>query len=661
LEEKRRIGVYICCCATNVAGSVDVDELREFASQLPSVVTARGCDAGCSERGQSIIKEDIRNLRLDRVVVAACSPHMHEVTFRRACREAGLNPYLLQIANIREQCSWVHGRGNGEKAKALLQAAVQRAHYLEPLQSREVSVNPRVVVIGGGIAGMQAALRIAESGHEVYLVEREPSIGGRMMQLDRVFPTLEGSSYVLAPRMAAVACHPRIRLMTYSEIVDVSGHVGNFRVKIRRKPRYVDESKCTGCGVCVVSCPLKAPSEFNLGLGKRKVIYTSFPEAVPNVPVIDRARCLYFDRDTCRVCARLCEAGAIDFDQKERIEEVEAGAIILATGYDLFDPSPLSQYGYKGLDNVVTSLEFERMCSPTGPTGGQIRLNDGGAPERVAIVHCVGSRDRNYFDYCSRVCCMCALKYSLLIREKIEADVYQFYMDMQCYGKGFEEFYRHASAQGTNFVRGEVAEITDRAIAAGETGKLIVVAEDTMLGRTIRIPVDMVILCPAMKPRSATEEVARLLGLSQGADGFFWDRQHKVEPRATSGDGVFVVGCAQGPKDIADTVAQASAAAAEVLAMIDRGKVEIEATSAAVDESLCSGCKVCPSLCPYDAISFVEEKKVCRVSEVLCRGCGLCVAACPAGAITAGQFTDKQILAEIEGLLADTKPPLVAV
>jgi heterodisulfide reductase subunit A len=661
LEEKRRIGVYICGCATTIAGSVDVDELREFAGQLPSVVVARSCDAGCSERGQNIIKKDIRNLRLDRVVVAACSPHMHGTTFKRACREAGLNPYLLQIANIREQCSWVHRNGNAEKAKALVEAAVRRAHYLEPLQSREVSVNPNVLVIGGGIAGIQAALRIADSGHEVYLVEREPSIGGRMMQLDRIFPTLEDSSHILTPKMAAVGCHPCIQLMTYSEIVGVFGHVGNFRVKIRRKARHVDETKCTGCGICIVNCPLRGPSEFNLGLSKRRVIYTTFPQAVPNIPVIDRDRCLYFDRGTCRVCERLCEFGAIDFDQQERIEEVEVGAIIVATGYDLFDPAPMTQYGYRRLDNVVTSLEFERMCSTTGPTGGEIRLNDGAAPERVGIVHCVGSRDRNYFDYCSRVCCTDALKYSLLIKEKTKANVYQFYIDMQCCGKGFEEFHRHTSAQGTNFVRGEVAEVTDQAIAAQEEGKLIVVAEETLLGKAIRIPVDMVILCPAMKPRSDTAEVARLLGLDRRTDGFFLQRQPEVEPIGTSRDGVFVVGCAQGPKDITDTVAQASAAAAEVLAMMNGGRVEIEATSAVVDESLCSGCKVCPAVCPYDAISFVDEKKVCQISDVLCKGCGLCAAACPAGAISAGQFTDKQILAEIEGLLANVKPPSVAV
>jgi heterodisulfide reductase subunit A len=660
-EDKTRIGVYICRCATSIADSVDVDQLREFASRLPSVVVARGCDAGCSEQGQNIIKEDIRNLRLDRVVVAACSPHMHESTFRRACRDAGLNPYLFQIANISEQCSWARRNGYAHKAKALLQAAVRRAYYLEPLQSTEVSVNPNVLVIGGGIAGIQAALKVADSGHKVYLVEREPSIGGRMMQLDKVFPTLEDSSYILSPKMAAVACHPCIQLMTYSEVVDVSGRVGNFRVKIRRKPHYVDESKCTGCGVCVANCPLKRPSEFDLGLGKRKIIYTSFSQAVPNIPVIDRDSCLYFDRGTCRVCERLCEHRAIDFDQQERIEEIEVGAIIVATGYDLFEPSPMSQYGYKRLGNVLTSLEFERMCSATGPTGGAIRLNDGAAPERVAIVHCVGSRDKNYFDYCSRVCCMNALKYSLLTREKTNADVFQFYIDMHCSGKGFEEFYRHASERGSRFVRGEVVEVTDQAITAEERGKLIVVAEDTLLGRRIRIPVDMVILCPAMKPRRDTEEVARLLGLARGADGFFVERQPKVEPTATSSNGVFAVGCAQGPKDITNTIAQASAAAAEVLAMINGGKVEIEATSAAVNESLCSGCKVCLALCPYDAISFIKDKRVCQISDVECKGCGVCVAGCPAGAISANQFTDKQILAEIEGLLADAKPPPLAV
>ena len=660
-SERPRIGVYICHCGSNIAGTVNVEELTEFARGLPGVVVAREYKFVCSDPGQNIIRDDIRELGLNRVVVAACSPRMHEPTFRRTVAQAGLNPYLLQIANIREQCSWVHKDGNDEKAKALVNAATQKAYYLEPLETREVPVTPAVLVIGGGIAGIQVALNIANADRKVYLVEREPSIGGHMMQLDKTFPTLDCSACILTPKMASVRSHPNVELMTYSEVVDISGYVGNFRVKIRHKPRYVDESICTGCGLCITKCPWKTDSEFDVGLGKRKAIYTPFPQAVPNVPVIDPEVCVYFKKGTCRACEMFCEPKAIAFDQTERFQEIEVGAIIVATGYDVFDPSPIYEYGYQRLPNVLTSLEFERMCNATGPTGGEIVLKNGEPPHTVTIIHCVGSRDKNYFEYCSRVCCMYALKFAHLVKETTGAEVYQIYIDMRAYGKGFEEFYRRISDEGVHFVRGKVAEVSDRAVTAEEEGRLVVTCEDTLLGRVLRIPTDMVILCPAMKPRCDAGEMARLLNISRGADGFFLERHPKLEPVSTSTDGVFVVGCAQGPKDIPDTVAQASAGAAEALALLDRGKVEIEAAVAVVNEELCSGCKVCIGLCPYNAITFDAEKRQAYISDVLCKGCGVCVAACPAGAITGRHFTDTQIFAEIEGLLADAKPPLVAV
>jgi heterodisulfide reductase subunit A len=659
--EEPRIGVFICHCGTNIAGTVDIDEVRDFASGLPGVVSALDYKFTCSEPGQLQIKEAIEKERLNRVVVAACSPRMHEITFRKAIAEAGLNPYLLQIANIREQDSWVHKSGNTEKAKALIHAAVQRANLLEALERKQVPVTPSVLVIGGGIAGIQAALNIADSNHKVYLVEQTPSIGGRMIQLDKTFPTLDCSSCILTPKMAAVGSHPNIELMTYSEVEEVSGYIGNFKATIRKKPRYVDSELCTGCGICIEKCPWKADSEFDMGIGKRKAIYTPFPQAVPNVPVIDTEACVYFEKGSCKACEKFCPTGAIAWDQEEETVELEVGAIIVATGYDLFDPSPLTQYGYGRLDNVVTSLEFERMCSATGPTGGDLVLKDGSLPQSVAIVHCVASRDKNYCEYCSRVCCMYALKYSHLIGEKTDAEIYQLYIDMRCYGKGFEEFYQRLSDEGVNFVRGKVAQVTDKAINDEEKGKLVVVSEDTLLGRMVRIPVDMVILCPAMVPRADTDEVARRLLLSRGADGFFLEKHPKLEPVGTVNDGVFVVGCCQGPKDIPDTVAQASAGAAEALSLIDRGTVEIEAATAVVDEELCSGCKICLALCPYNAITFDEEEKLANVNDILCKGCGVCVAACPSAAITGRHFTDKQIFAEIEGLLADIKPPLVAV
>jgi len=653
VEDKARIGVYVCHCGANIAGVVDVNEVIEFAQGLPNVVLAKDYIYMCSDPGQNMIKEDIKEHGLNRVIVACCSPRMHERTFRLACQDGGLNPYLFEMANIREQCSWVHEDHTAatEKAKALISAAVRRVLYHEPLEVREVPVTPRALVVGGGIAGIQAALEIANAGHKVYLVERESSIGGHMAQFDKTFPTLDCASCIFTPLLSAVGQHPNIELLTYSEVEEISGYIGNFKAKIRKKARYVDEDKCNGCATCIDKCPWKADSEFDEGIAKRKAIYTPFPQAVPNVPVIDTEHCAYFLKGTCRACEKFCDANAIDFEQKDKIIEAEVGAIILATGYDAFDPSIISQYGYGRYDNVVTALQFERMCNASGPTGGKIMLKDGSEPKSVAIVHCVGSRDKNYHEYCSRVCCMYALKYSHLIKEKTEADVYQMYIDMRCFGKGYEEFYERLSDEGVNFIRGKVAQVTDRAITDEEKGKLVVVGEDTLLGTMIRVPVDMVILCAALEARSDAEGVARLFNISRSADGFFLERHPKLDPVATMNEGIFVVGCCQGPKDIPDTVAQASAAAARALAMISQGKVEIEAATAVIDEELCSGCRVCNLLCPYSAISYDEEKKVSRVNEALCKGCGVCVAACPSSAITGKHFTSEQIMAEIEGVL----------
>jgi heterodisulfide reductase subunit A len=653
MEDKLRIGVYVCHCGSNIAGVVDVKEVAKFAQSLPFVVMAKDYIYMCSDPGQNMIVEDIKQLGLNRVVVASCSPQLHEHTFRHACQEAGLNPYLFHMANIREHCSWVteDNRMATQKAKALISAAVRRACYQESLEAKEVPVNPNVLVVGGGIAGIQAALEIANSENRVYLVEREPSIGGHMAQFDKTFPTLDCSSCILTPLLSAVGQHPHIELMTWSEVEEVSGHIGDFKVKIKKKARCVDESKCTSCGVCMEKCPWKTDSEFEAGLGQRKAIYIPFPQAVPNVPVIDKELCVYFKKGTCRACEKFCEAKAIDFEQSDQSVEVEVGSVIVATGYDAFDPSVISQYGYGHHDDVLTGLQFERMCNAAGPTQGKILLKDGTEPESIAIVHCVGSRDKNYLEHCSRVCCMYSLKYAHLIKEKTSAEVYQFYIDMRCFGKGYEEFYQRLSEEGVNFIRGKVGEITDYAISDEEKGKLIVSAEDTLLGAMIRVPVDMVILSTGIQARSDAEEVARLFSITRSADGFFLERHPKLDPVATTTNGVFVVGCCQGPKDIPDTVAQASAAAARALAMISKGKVELEAITAVVDEEKCSGCKTCILLCPYNAISFDEEKKVARIDEALCKGCGTCVAACPSSAITQRHFTTEQIMAEVEGML----------
>ena len=1123
-EMERRIGVYVCHCGSNIAATVDVKEVAEFAASLRGVVVARDYMFMCSDPGQELVGNDIREYKLNRVVVASCSPLMHERTFRRVCRDAGLNPYLFEMANIREQCSWVHDDGATEKAKELVRAAVMRVYYHEPLEVMEVPVNPNTLIVGGGIAGIQAALDIANAGYKVYLVEREPSIGGHMIQLDETFPTLDCSACILTPKMSDVGSHPNIELLTYSEVEDVSGYIGNFRVKIRKKARYVDEAKCTGCGLCFEGCPVVMKSEFDLGLAERKAIYISFAQAVPNKAVIDwreerpcKAACMaacpihtnvpgylkliaegkfkeaykliratnplpstcgrvcyapceeacnrgqldeplairdlkrfaadqvdidelevpqitktgirvaiigsgpaglaaandlaleghevtifealpeaggmlrygipeyrlpktilgseidYIRRlgveirtgvqvgedvplveiknnfqavfiatgahggmrlgvegedlpgvmegisflrrgnlgdeikvgkkvavigggntaidcartakrlggkdvrivyrrsraempasaeevaavekegitidfltapeafipengklskmecirmklgemdasgrprpipitgseftipvDTviaalgqvpetefiqelglsprrggtieidsqtgatdvegvfaggdvvsgpasvidaiaagkkaacsisrylrgepgeveeekaepeelseeeikglksrfspqerlgmgeepvmkrvgdfrevtsgytreeaiseasrclagqiegcigCHECQKYCEPGAINYAMQDEIIEAEVGSIILATGYQQFDPSVISQYGYGRYDNVITGLEFERLSNAAGPTNGEIHLKNGQKPESVAIIHCVGSRDKNFHEYCSRVCCMYALKFAHLIKGKTNAQVYQMYIDMRCFGEGYEEFYERVGTQeGVKFIRGKVSRVTDRALSDEEKGKLVVCVEDTLLSSFIRVPVDMVILCSALEPRADVEAVARLFSIGRRADGFFMERHVKLDPITTMNDGIFIAGCCESPKDIPDTVAQAKAAASEALSLLARGKVEIEPIVASVDEEVCSGCGLCEKVCPYGALSLVSPEGIMGVNRALCKGCGACAATCPSGAMSLSHFTYRQILDEVEAL-----------
>lgn len=652
-DDDIKIGVYVCHCGHNIASTVDVEKVAECAKELGEVSVARDYVYMCSSKGQNLIRQDIMQLGINRVVVAACSPRLYEQTFQNVLKESGLNPYLLQIANIREQCAWLHEPGPlaTEKANRLVRGAIKRVAHHSPIEEQSVPVFPATLVIGGGIAGIQAALEIANSQQIVYLIERTPSIGGHMAQFDKTFPTLDCSACILTPKMNEVARNPYVRLMTYSEVIEVSGYVGNFNVKVKRKARYIDEDKCVGCGVCVDKCPWSTESEFDADLGMRKAVYTPFPQAIPNIPVIDKERCVYFLKGKCRACEKFCEAQAINFQQEDLIIELHVGAIIVATGYDVFDPTPISQYGYGRLPNVFTSLEFERLCSPSGPTGGQLKLADGREPKSLAVVHCVGSRDQNYNSYCSRVCCMHSLKYSHLFKERTGGEVYQIYIDMRCTGKGYEEFYERVQGEHVRFIRGKLAGITAD-VSDAETGEhLLLSCEDTLLGEMINIPVDMAVLCVALEPRRDAEQVAQILRLGRSRDGFFMERHPKLDPVATMSEGIFIVGCCQGPKDIPDTVAQASAAAARALAMIVRGKMETGAITATIDETLCSACKVCNALCPYGAIFFDEVSNVSRVNRILCKGCNVCGAACPSGAISTRNFSESQILAEIEGVL----------
>jgi heterodisulfide reductase subunit A len=563
----------------------------------------------------------------------------------------------MQMASLREQISWVtidKVKANA-KAKAMISGAVRRVPFQESLQPSEVPVNPNTMVVGGGIAGIQASLELADAGYHVYLVEREPSIGGHMAQFDKTFPTLDCAACILTPRMSDVGQHDEITLLSYSEVEEISGFVGNFNVRVRRKARYVNEEDCTGCGICVEKCPKKVTDDvFEAGLGYRKSIYSPFPQAVPKYPVVDTETCIYFERGTCKACEKFCPTNAIDFEQEDVYLDLNVGNIILATGYQLFDSTRIPQYGYGRLANVFTSLEFERLCNASGPTEGKIVLRDGvTTPESVAIVHCVGSRDQRYNSHCSAICCMGALKFGHLVMEKTDAKVYSFYIDMRPNAKDYEEFYNRLLEEGMHFIRGRVAEVTDAARLPGEEGKLIVQAEDTLLGVQRRIPVDMVVLMSAMEARTDSKDVGLQFGISCSMSGWFTERHPKLDPVATMTEGIFVAGACQGPKDIPASVAQGAAAAARVQGMIAKGTVEIEPIVATIHEEACSGCRICNALCPFNAIEYIDEKSVSYINGALCKGCGTCVAACPAQAVNGAHFSNEAIFSEIEGLLFD--------
>lgn len=653
-----RIGVYICHCGTNIAGVVNVKELVEYAKSLHKVVVARDYKYMCSDPGQDLIKKDIRGLNLNRVVVAACSPHLHEKTFRNAVKTAGLNPFFFQMASIREHVSWVtNSREKAtEKAKAAVNAAVRRVVLHEALEIKQVPVLDKVLVVGGGIAGITASLVLANSGKQVYLVEKEPSIGGHMAMFDKTFPTLDCASCILTPKMTAVKENPNIKLISYAEVEEVDGFVGDFKVKVKKKPRYVIEDACVGCRECIEACVFKEPkfpNEFDLGLGKRKPVYIPFPQAVPLVATIDPETCLYLRVGKCKLtCVEACgDRNAIDFEQKPKEIELNVGTIILSTGYKTFDATRISQYGYGKYPNVYTSLEIERLINSAGPTGGEIILRDGRRPQSVAIIHCVGSRDKNYNEYCSKVCCMYSLKLAHLIKDRTGAGVFNFYIDIRAAGKGYEEFYHRILEEGVRFIRGKVSEITMDGTSPEEKGKLLVRAEDSLAGEMLKVPVDMVILSIAIEPTADADEIRRMFSITCSAEGWFLERHPKLAPVSTYTDGIFIAGCAQGPKDIPDSVAQAGAAASEALALMDRGIVELEPNTAFIDEEICSGCHLCIAMCPYSAISYDKEKKVAVLNEALCKGCGACVATCPSGAAQQNLFLDSQIFAEIEGVL----------
>jgi len=646
---EQRLGVYVCHCGINISHTVDVEKVAEAAATLPGVAIAKTYRYMCSDPGQSLICADIEEHGLTGVVVAACSPRMHEPTFRAAVTSVGMNPYMFDMANIREHCSWIHDdkEEGTEKAIDLVRSAVARASYLEGLTEREIEVTPEALIIGAGIAGIQAALDIADAGYKVHLVEKEPSIGGRMAQLDKTFPTLDCSACILTPKMVDVGRHPNIDLMVYSEVEDITGYVGNFTVTVRKRATSVDRHLCNSCGDCIAKCPAKIPSEFDEGFGMRKAIYTPFPQAVPSEPVIDREHCTWFLKDgKCGVCEKVCTLNAIDYTMEDEVVELSVGTIIVATGFDEFDPNIKPELGYGIYDNVITGLEMERLCSASGPTEGKIEIG-GKEPKDVVFIKCVGSRDQSTGnEWCSRVCCMFTAKQAHLIREKLpDANITVFYMDVRAFGKGYEEFYDRVRGENVIYRRGSVSEIYKR----GE--RLVVTGEDTLVGEPIEVEADLVVLAAGLTARKDTDPIASILKLSKSSDRFLMEAHPKLRPVDTAIDGVFLAGCCQGPKDIPDTVAQAKGAAASAIIPMSRGTVRLEAISAVVDEDRCSGCRICMSVCPYEAISYDEKDKVSRVNEALCKGCGTCGAACPSGAMSTIHFTSGQMRAQVLALI----------
>ena len=659
----QRIGVFVCHCGSNIAATVDVKKVVEMALLEQGVVHAEDYPYMCSEAGQSRIAAAIAEKNLTGIVVCSCSPRMHEATFRKAAERAGLNPYMVEIANIREHCSWIHKdmAEATEKATILMRAAVAKVHLNAPLQAGESMVTKRALVIGGGIAGIQTAIDIADAGYKVDIVEKTPSIGGRMSQLDKTFPTLDCSACILTPKMVEAAAHENITIHTYAEVEKVSGFVGNFSVDIRKKARYVDITKCTGCGVCQEKCPSKkTPNEFNRGLNNRSAIYTPFAQAIPNVPVIDTAACIKFKTGKCGVCEKVCQAGAINYKQEDEIITETYGAIVVATGFDTIKLDKYGEYAYGQSKDVVTSLELERIMNAAGPTKGHLeRLSDGKAPKEIVFIQCVGSRcaDDRGKPYCSKICCMYTAKHAMLIRDKYpDTNVTVFYIDVRTPGKNFDEFYRRAVEDyGVNYIKGQVGKVAPQA-----DGSLLVQGVDLLDQKQILKKADMVVLATAIEPNPDVRKIATMLTASIDTNNFLTEAHPKLRPVESPTAGVFLSGVCQGPKDIPETVAQAGAAAVKVIGLLAKDKLKTNPCTAQADELMCNGCSTCANVCPYGAITYEtklindhgirEDRRVATVNKALCQGCGACTVACPSGAMDLQGFSNRQILAEVDAI-----------
>ena len=659
----QRIGVFICWCGSNIAATVDVERLSEAVKAEPGVVFAANYQYMCSENGQQLIKNAIKEYKLDGVVVGSCSPRMHEATFRKAAEAAGLNPYMVEVANIREQCSWIHKDREEatRKALVLVRTAIAKVRLDAPLKEGESPVVKRALVIGGGIAGIQAALDIAEAGFPVDIVEKNPTIGGRMAQLDKTFPTLDCSACILTPKMVDCAQNEKVDILSYSEVEEVKGYVGNFKVKIKRKARYVDETKCTGCKVCMDKCPSKKGlNEFNMNLDNRTAIYIPFAQAIPNVAVIDPEQCIKLNTGKCGICQKFCGVGAINYEMKDEFIEREYGAIVVATGYRPIKLDNFNEYGYSDNKDVITSLELERLMNAAGPTGGVLlRPSDHTHPKVITFIQCVGSRDVSGCGkpYCSKICCMYTAKHAMLIREKYpDTEVHVFYIDVRTPGKNYDEFYRRAVEQyGVDYIKGMVGKVY------AEGDKLMVQGSNLIDNEQVVIQSDLVVLATAIEPEPSVRKVATLLTASIDTNNFLNESHPKLRPVESPTAGVYLAGVCQGPKDIPETVSQASACAAKVIGLLVKDRLKTNPCIAHPDESMCNGCSQCANVCAYGAITYVdkefrlgggktETRRVASVNPAVCQGCGACTVTCPSGAMDLSGFSSSQIMSEVEAI-----------
>lgn len=652
LEYSEKIGVFICECGPNIKDAIDIGDLVTFVSSFENIALVKTFGLLCSDYGKELIKKEIKEHSLKRVVIAACSPKEHEITFRKVLDDAGLNPFLLHIANIREQCAWVikDRMKATQKAKAIINASIKRVAFHEPLDIKEIDCNPDVLVVGAGVAGISAALTLAQKKRRVYLVEKNPCIGGKVATYQEVFPSLECASCMLAPELDEIMHNENIELLTFSEVEEALGYYGNFIFRIKKKARFVDIDTCAGCRACLSVCPVKVKNEYNEGLDERRAIYIPYDGALPNAAVIDKEHCLHFAGKDCNACQEACPFGSINYDEDDQIREINAGAAVLATGFDMFDLKQIEQYGYGKIPNVLTSLEFERLLNSSGPTEGKILLKNGSPPEKIALVHCVCSRTEKYNEYCSGICCSNLLKFAHLIKNKLpEVQIQEFYFDMCLPGKDSQHFFNELSRQKKiDFIH---LKTPDSIVIDHKDGNILIKYKDVN-GKLNHSIADMVILAQAQTGSKNAKDLADIFDISVDKYGFFIEEHRKLSPVSTAIKGILIAGCAQGAKDIQSSVAQGMAAAGKILSgLIPGEKLALEAMTSIVDNEICSGCKICIGLCPYKAISFSEDEKTPVINEVLCRGCGNCSSACSSGAISARNYTDDQISAELKGLL----------